>query len=127
MEIVDFADDSDPFDFENLVIAEDAMALNGNYLTWASANPLRLTLNVIPGSTSDILLGTLFGLNRVGENKTSAGDVITMIAQYVGELPILLSGGSMLSGAPASSAASSGRKKSKPYQFGFGNQVGGVG
>jgi len=125
--ITDFADDSDPFDFENLVIAEDSMGLNGDYLVWSSATPLRPTLNVIPGSPSDIVLGTLFELNRVGENKESAQDVITITAQYPGELPILLSGGAITAGAPASSAASSGRKKSKSYSFGFGNKIGGVG
>jgi len=125
--IDEWADDSDPFDFENLTIAQDAMGLNGDYLTWASATPLRPTLNVIPGSTSDQLLGTLFELNRVGENKASAGDVITMTAQYPGQLPIVLSGGALLNGSPASSAASAGRLKSKQYGFGFGNKIGGIG
>lgn len=125
--ITDWADDADPFDFENLTIAEDSMGMNGQYLTWSSPQPLRPTLNVIPGSESDQRLGLLFELNRVGEDKEGAGDVITMTAQYPGELPILLSGGSMLSGAPATSAASSGRKKTKPFTFGFGNKTGGIG
>lgn len=125
--ITEFADDADPFDFENLTIGEDAMGLNGDYLTWASPTPLHPTLNVIPGSTSDKLLATLFELNRVGENKESAGDVISMTAQYPGQLPIVLSGGAILSGSPASSAANSGRIKSKQYGFGFGNKIGGIG
>jgi hypothetical protein len=123
----DWADDADPFDFENLTIAADAMGLNGDYLTWSSPTPLRPTLNVIPGSESDKKLGLLFELNRVGEDKTGAGDVITMTGQYPGHLPIVLSGGAILNGSPASSAASSGRIKSKAYQFGFGNKVGGIG
>lgn len=122
--INDFADDTDPFDFENLTIADDAMGLNGDYVYWTNPTPIRPTLAVIPGSVSDKLLASLFELNRVGQNKTGAGDVITMTALYPGELPIVLSGGGMLSGSPFSSASSSGRRKSKTYQFGFGNKVG---
>ena len=122
--ITEFADDSDPFDFENLTIAEDAMGLNGDYVFWTSATPIRPTIAVIPNSESDRRLAALLELNRVGENKAGAGDVITMVGQYPGELPIVLSGGTVLSGSPFSSGASSGRKKSKTYQFGFGNKVG---
>lgn len=122
--ITQFADDADPFDFENLTIAEDGMGLNGDYVYYTNPTPIRPTLNVIPGSEDDKKLALLFELNRVGQNKEGANDVITMTAQYPGELPIILSGGGILSGAPASSAASAGRKKSKPYQFGFGNKVG---
>ena len=127
LQITDFADDADPFDFENLTIAEDAMGLNGDYLTWSNANPLHPTLNVIPGSPSDKKLALLFELNRVGENKESAGDVISMVAQYPGQLPIILSGGAILNGSPVSSASNTGRIKSKQYGFGFGNKVGGIG
>lgn len=125
--ITDFADDTDPFDTEALTIAEDAMGLNGKYLSWSQPTPLRVTIAVIPGSDSDIALATLLELNRVGENKASAQDVITMTGQYPGQLPILLTGGAIISGSPISSAASSGRKKTKIYVFGFGNKIGGIG
>lgn len=122
--ITDFADDNNPLDFEELTIAEDSMGLNGDYLYWTTPTPIRPTLSVIPGSESDLKLASLFELNRVGENKEGANDVITMTLQYPNELPVVLSGGGMLSGSPVSSAASSGRKNSKNYGFGFGNKIG---
>ena len=78
-----------------------------------------------------ILALFLIGCEKIDQDIQSSssvtiltGDVITMTWQYPGQLPNVLSGGAMLSGSPASSAASSGRKKSKAYQFGFGNKVG---
>ena len=121
----EFADDADPFDFDNLVIGETAMALNGTLVGWSVANPINPTLNVVPGSEEDQFLGLLLELNRVGRGKSVAGDVITMTAQYPGdELPIILTGGQIISGSPASSAASSGRIKSKAFGFSFENRVG---
>ena len=124
--ITDFADDADPFDFEDLVVAEDAMGLNGDYVYWTVATPVRPILNVIPGSESDKRLALLLELNRVGQNKEAAADVITMTAEYPGREPVVLTGGAILGGPPAKSAASSGRLKSQGYRFGFGNKVGGI-
>src|ERR1700692_516825 len=80
--LTEFADDSDPFDFPSLQIADKAMGLNGDLIQWAKANPIIVTLNVIPGSYADINLATLLEANRVGRGKTGARDIITLIGTY---------------------------------------------
>jgi len=80
--ISDFADDSDPFDFPVLQIGDSGMGLNGDLVVWQKPNPIKVTLNVIPGSFSDINLAILLEANRTGKNKSSARDVITMTGIY---------------------------------------------
>lgn len=121
--VTEFADDADGIDNPSLQIADKAMGLNGDLLTWATANPLNVTLNVIPGSEADRNLGILLEANRVGRGKTSARDVITMTYTLPDGSGLIYSGGAITDGMPGSSPASSGRLKTKQYQFSFENKV----
>jgi len=116
-----FADDADPFDFPDIKVADIAMGLNGDLLTWSKAAPLMTNLAVIPESSDDTNLGVLLAANRVGKSKASAQDVITLIGKYPSGITITLSGGRITDGPLASSIASSGRMKSKVYKFAFQN------
>jgi hypothetical protein len=118
-----FADDADPFDIPSLQIADTAMGLNGDLITWSKANPIKITINVVPGSEDDINLGILLEANRVGKGKTSARDRITIIAAYPNEGTLTLSEGVITDGAPGNSVASAGRLKSKAYSFAFENKT----
>ena len=40
-----FADDADPFDIPSIQIADKAMGLNGDLVTWSKANPITITIN----------------------------------------------------------------------------------
>jgi len=124
--ISDFADDSDPFDFPVLQIGDSGMGLNGDLVVWQKPNPIKVTLNVIPGSFSDINLAILLEANRTGKNKSSARDVITMTGIYPSGNIVVLENGFLTDGMPASSVASAGRLKTKPYSFSFENRVGGL-
>lgn len=124
--LTEFADDSDPFDFPSLQIADKAMGLNGDLIQWAKANPIIVTLNVIPGSYSDINLATLFQANRVGRGKTGARDIITMVGTYPSLNVVTLTNGVITDGIPSSPVSSAGRLKSKSYSFAFENQTGGL-
>jgi len=64
--ITQFADDADPFDIPSLQIADTAMGLNGDLISWSKANPIKPTLNVIPASEDDRNLAVLLEANRVG-------------------------------------------------------------
>lgn len=119
----EFADDSDPFDFPSLQIADKAMGLNGDLIVWSKPNPIIVTLNVIPQSFSDLNLATLFEANRVGKGKTGARDIITMTAIYPNGVPIILTNGVITDGMPGSSVASSARLKTKNYSFAFENKT----
>lgn len=118
-----FADDADPFDLPDMTIAESAMGMNGDLVTWNTANPITINLSVVPGSEDDKNLATLFEANRVGKGKQSAKDVITMTAVYADGKTLTLSQGVITNGNPGDSIASAGRKKSKTYGFVFENKA----
>lgn len=112
-----FADDSDPFDLPELTIAETGMGLNGDLVTWSNANPINVTLNVIPNSDEDRNLQTLFNANRVGRGKQAVQDVIRLVGVYPDGSRVILTEGKTTSYMPGNSVASAGRIKSKPYNF----------
>lgn len=118
-----FADDADPFDLPSLQIKDKAMGSNGNLITWSKANPIAVTLAVIPGSDNDRELAVLFENNRVGQGKNSAYDEITLTGIYPDGRTITLSPGVITDGMPGDSMASAGRKKSKVYGFAFENMT----
>lgn len=117
--VTQFADDADPFDLPSIQIADKAMGLNGDLVTWSKANPINTTVNVIPGSEDDRNLAVLLEANRVGRGKSGARDQITMTGTYPDGRSITLSAGVITDGMPGNSVASAGRLKSKAYQFAF--------
>ena len=117
--LTQFADDADPFDLPSLQIADKAMGLNGDLIVWSKANPKLVTLNLIPGGEDDRNMAVLLAANTVGKGKRSARDVIDITAVYPDGSTVSLTQGKITDGMPGSSAASSGRLKSKPYAFAF--------
>lgn len=122
-----FADDGDSFDSPALTIAEHAMGLNGDLVSWSNANPLPVTLNVIPNSPEDRNLSALFEANRVGRGKQSVQDVISLVGVYPNGDTVNYTQGKTTSFIPANSVASAGRLKSKPYVMTFENVQNNIG
>lgn len=121
MNVEQFADDADPFDFPEVKVADVAMGLNGDMLTWSKASPLLTQLAVVPESDDDTNLSVLLEANRVGKSKQSARDVITLSGQYPSGKIVTLSTGRITDGMLSNSIASSGRMKSMVYKFAFQN------
>lgn len=121
MVIEQFADDADPFDFPDLDIAEVAMGLNGDMLSWSKAKPLLVNIAVVPESDDDNNLAVLLAANRVGKNKLSALDKITLAGKYPSGYTVTLTEGKLLSGSISNSINAAGRMKSKVYKFAFQN------
>lgn len=119
--VTQFADDADGLDSPSMQIRDKAMGLNGDLVTWSKANPIPLTLNVVPNSEDDLNLSVLFEANRVGKGKFGARDVISVTVLYPDGRTASFTEGTITDGMPANSAQSSGRMKSKPYQFAFEN------
>ncbi len=119
--VTQFADDSDPLDAPAFDIAQTAMGLNGDLLSWDTPNPVPLNLNVIPNGDDDRNLQRLFEENRVGRGKTSAKDIITVTVSYPDGKRVNLTAGKLTNGMAFNSVASAGRLKSKPYSFMFEN------
>ena len=123
--ITEFADDADPIDIPSQQIADKAMTLNGDLVTWSTANPIPLTLNVIPGSEDDLNLAILLEANRVGQGKTAVGDVLTFTSTTPGPegRTLTLTNGRITDGMISNGVASGGRFKSKAYIFSFENKA----
>lgn len=119
--LTQFADDADPFDAPSMQIRDKAMGVNGDLITWSKANPIALTLSVIPNSEDDRNLSVLFESNRVGKGKQGARDVVSITAIYPDGSTTSFTQGVITDGMPANSPASSGRLKSKAFQFAFEN------
>lgn len=119
--ITQFADDADPFDAPSMQIRDKAMGVNGDLISWSKANPIPVTLNVVPNSEDDKNLSVLFEANRVGKGKQGARDVISITAVYPDGKTASFTQGVITDGPPANSAQSSGRMKSKAYAFAFEN------
>lgn len=119
-----FADDADPLDIADIQLADTAMGLNGDLISWNTANPIPMVVNVIPGSDDDINLAILAEANRVGRGKVSAKSKITAIITYPDGKIITLTSGKITNAPATDSVASAGRKKSKTYTFAFENKLG---
>lgn len=123
--VTQFADDVDPLDVPSLQIADSAMGLNGDLISWSKANPLVITLSVVPNSLSDINLSILTEANRPGRGKIPARDIITLNISYPSGNFVSLSPGVITEGMPFNAVASEGRLKSRSYIFTFENKIGG--
>jgi hypothetical protein len=118
-----FADDADPFDIPSVQIADTAMGLNGDLISWSRANPIKITINLVPGSEDDRNMAILFEANRVGKGKQGARDEITVVAVYPNEGTLTLTAGVITDGPPGGSIGSSGRLKTNAYMFSFENKT----
>ena len=121
--VTEFADDADPIDIPSQQIADKDMSLNGDLVTWSTANHIPATFNVIPGSDDDINMGVLLEANRVGQGKSSARDVVTAVITSPDGRTLVLTNGRITDGPVSNGIASSGRFKSKTYQFAFENKA----
>jgi len=117
--VTQFADDADSMTVEPQQIAETAMGVNGDLVSWSPANPLPLVINVIPNGEDDRNLQVLLEANRVGRGKNSARDIITVTAVYPDGAISTWSNGKLTMGRVGNSIASAGRLQSKPYTFSF--------
>jgi len=121
--VTSYADDADALDVPSIQISDKAMGLNGDLIVWSKANPIVLTLNVIPDSEDDRNLATLLEANRVGKGKNSSRDQITMTVTLPSGKKTTYSAGYITDGPPGDSVASAGRLKTKAYAFAFENRV----
>lgn len=122
--VTQFADDADPLDSPSQQLADVAMGLNGHMVKWSVAQPLIITINVIPRSTDDRNLAVLAEANRVARGKRSVNDVITVTIILADGTTRILSSGVITDAPVGDGVASAGRLKSKAYIFKFENQGG---
>src|SRR5690606_41248866 len=78
LDITQFADDADGFDAPSMQISDKGMGLNGDLVVWNTANPIPLSLSLIPVSGDDRNMSILFESSRGGNGMTGSPDVITL-------------------------------------------------
>lgn len=117
--LTQFADDADSLDMPSIEIAQVAMGMNGNLVAWAHANAVPVNMSLIPGSADDDKMQILARANRVGTNKGSAQDIITINVVYPDGKQVTFSGGKLTNAPFGNSIAANGRLKTKTYQFMF--------
>jgi hypothetical protein len=122
--ITQFADDADPLDFASIQIADTAMGLNGDLISWSRAIAIPMTLNVLPGGVDDLNLQILAEANRVGRGRVSALDIITATIIYPDASLITLTNGKLIEYNPGKGIASSARLKTRTYTFSFEQKIG---
>lgn len=117
--LTQFPDDVDAFDSPSQQLKDKATGLNGDLVTWSKSNHVPLTINVLPNTDDDRNLQVLARVNRSAKGRRPVNDVITVTILYAsGESTRYVRGA--LTDAPLSDGvASSGRRKSKAYQFAF--------
>jgi|SRR5690625_410219 len=118
-QLTSFADDADPFDLPVSTIAETAMDINGNLVTWSAPQPQEVQFNVQPGSDEDNNLRALLEANTAKRGRRAAGDLITVVASYGDGSILTARNGKITQGPRGVSVASAGRHKSNAYTFVF--------
>lgn len=119
-----FTGDTDSLDVKELTVAQTEMGLNGDLLYWQNANPIEVAISVVPGSVDDTNLGLILEWDRVSKAKQAAGltpkkNRCTLVVSYPDGSTDTYTGGIIVSGSYANSASSSGRIKTKVYNFVF--------
>ena len=70
--ITAFPKDTDPFDIPDMDIADAEVGTNGDLISWDVANPIEISMAVIPVTDDYEFLVTLLNLNRAEKNKNCA-------------------------------------------------------
>lgn len=118
-----YADDADGMDLPSIDIAEMVMGTNGDAVTYSIATPIVTTMNLIPNTSSHVVMNTIFEANRPEKGKRPARDIITVVRIAPDGSTLTLSGGKLTSGMPATSMASSGRLKTASYGLKFAKMI----
>lgn len=119
IEISAFVDDADPTDSPSVQIKDKAVGLNGDLITWAKGSFVPLTLAVIPGSPDDRNLQVLARANRAAKGRRPTLDIITVTTTNGDGTQVRYQRGVITDAPIGDGVASSGRKKTKTYQFAF--------
>lgn len=121
--IIAFSGSSDPFDVATNVIGDAEKGVNGDLITWSTANPLEVSINVISGSPADLILKSIGEANFPRSGGRNARDVITIAAIFPGLRKSVFTGGKMVEFQPGFSAGSDGKLKDAMYKFKFEDTV----
>jgi len=114
-------DDTDPLVVEQDDFGSATKGVNGELLRNLVANPISVTLSLIPGSLDEDNLQTLANANRPGKNKSIPYDVITLTEFDAQGNSFTYNNGIIVSGNAGFSVSSNSRKSTNTWGFLFEN------
>lgn len=114
-----FTDDRDPVDISDDEVAGVIKTYDGDVFTYTKANPVYVSIAVIPGSQDDKNLRILLAAKRAVSQISVFNDLTTMVISYPNGNKVVFAKGSILTGPPADSITSQGRRKGNVYRFVF--------
>ena len=114
-----FPDDQDAVSFTDMDIADYAVGVNADLITWSKGAAVKVSIGAIADSATDLQLALLLSANRVGPNKLSARDVFQCGIIQGNNNTGGFSNGLIISGPPFNTIQSTGKMKSKIYTFVF--------
>lgn len=117
-----FADDVDSVGIVEAETGQAIIDLNGIVIRWTVANPLMVTIGVIPESADDQILGVICNANRASQISPSVNDSINLVVRYPNGNIRTFTDGRVISGPSAPSAKAEGRLSSSVYTYAFGDQ-----
>lgn len=118
-----FADDADALDTPAIQLRDKASGLNGDLVVWSKANPLVVTINVLPNSEDDNNLSILAATNRASAGRAPVLDEISITATYPDGTQDRYVRGVITDGIIGRPVSSGGRIKTKAYTFAFEDKV----
>lgn len=121
--ITQFADDGDSINLPDMTIMQSGMGVNGDLVTWRTAVPCEIDLNIIPETDDCQNLENLFKLNMTQKSKISTNDLITMTVQHPSGRIDVLTNGRIIRGKPVQDYSANGRAKTRNFGFVFENNV----
>lgn len=121
--ITHFADDGDSLGVADMTIMQSGMGVNGDMVVWRTAQPVPITINVIPNTPECRDLENLFKLNMTQKNKVSSKDVCTLTVEHPDGRIDVLTHGYITGGKPVQDYSANGRAKTRSFSFVFENGI----
>jgi hypothetical protein len=121
--VSEFADDKDPLVCEPMETNAWEMLYDGSLFAFTKADPIKVSLSVIPGSDDDINLKIILQGSLSSAGILPLPNTTSMVLNYPNGL-VMLSNGTIYRGPVADTIQASGRKAGNTYDFAFGSFFG---
>lgn len=117
--ITKFADDNDSIRVPEFKLGDGKMDLNGNLIRSKNAQPVPLSMALIPDSAEDQALAMLLNANRIAKTNPPVDDSITLVVHWPNSSIVTYTKGIIVGGPASLSGTGAGRLSSNVYTFEF--------
>lgn len=122
--LTQFADDEDPLSIEEVEVSGFEKLYDGSIFTFDKTSPVLLSVGIMPNTDDDINMKILMQMRKSSPSILPLPDTTSMVITYADGGRVILTSGTIISGALADSISAQGRKKGNVYHFVFGTFAG---